>query len=284
LQQRTVRQRRVDRPSRCAAWKLQRSHGGHWMSSKRISVGPSSKALATWVLLPNDSTVQVETLNGRPSWYARAMKRFDRYEWILTVGVAVLVGYVDAIGFLKSGGLFVSFMSGNSTQLGVNAAEGSVRAWFAAALIGAFVVGVVVGSLVGHFARAHRRPAVLGLVAILLATAAALGAPNQVEVAVAAMALAMGAINAVFEKVGGSSVGSVESAASTSTRSANGLFPREHWLSWGRNVVLWTSVVGGALIGAAVYLHLGAGGIWIASGASAVSALAAQLMRSRRAG
>ncbi|MET0229353.1 MAG: DUF1275 family protein, partial [Rhodanobacteraceae bacterium] len=32
-------------------------------------------------------------------------------------------GYVDAVGYLSLGGFFVSFMSGNSTQLGVGIAQ-----------------------------------------------------------------------------------------------------------------------------------------------------------------
>ena len=55
-----------------------------------------------------------------------------------------LAGYVDAIGFLHLGGLFVSFMSGNSTRMGVSLAEGQ---WWSAleslGLIALFVVGAV---------------------------------------------------------------------------------------------------------------------------------------------
>ena len=51
----------------------------------------------------------------------------------LAGGYAALAGAVDAIGFLKSGGLFVSFMSGNSTLLAVGFAEAGA---FAAAATG----------------------------------------------------------------------------------------------------------------------------------------------------
>ena len=42
----------------------------------------------------------------------------------LACALSALAGYVDGIGFLHLGGLFVSFMSGNSTRLGVSLAQG----------------------------------------------------------------------------------------------------------------------------------------------------------------
>ncbi len=42
----------------------------------------------------------------------------------LACALSALAGYVDGIGFLHLGGLFVSFMSGNSTRMGVNLASG----------------------------------------------------------------------------------------------------------------------------------------------------------------
>jgi uncharacterized membrane protein YoaK (UPF0700 family) len=41
----------------------------------------------------------------------------------LACALSALAGYVDGIGYLHLGGLFVSFMSGNSTRMGVSLAE-----------------------------------------------------------------------------------------------------------------------------------------------------------------
>jgi uncharacterized membrane protein YoaK (UPF0700 family) len=56
------------------------------------------------------------------------VNRYDRRIRTLAAGLSALAGYVDAIGFIKLGGFFVSFMSGNSTRLGVGLAHGSHHA------------------------------------------------------------------------------------------------------------------------------------------------------------
>ena len=91
----------------------------------------------------------------------------------LACALSMLAGYVDGIGFLHLGGLFVSFMSGNSTRLAVSAAEHSAAAFKALGLIVIFVSGVAAGTLV---ARRSRQPQalVIGCVATALAVAALL--------------------------------------------------------------------------------------------------------------
>jgi uncharacterized membrane protein YoaK (UPF0700 family) len=60
----------------------------------------------------------------------------------LACALSALAGYVDGIGFLHLGGLFVSFMSGNSTRMGVSLAAGEWGpAVDALGLIVLFVIG-----------------------------------------------------------------------------------------------------------------------------------------------
>jgi hypothetical protein len=47
------------------------------------------------------------------------MIQYDRHRRRFAVALAALAGCVDAIGFLSADGYFVSFMSGNTTRLGV---------------------------------------------------------------------------------------------------------------------------------------------------------------------
>ena len=66
----------------------------------------------------------------------------QRRNLALACALSALAGYVDGIGFLHLGGLFVSFMSGNSTRLGVNLAAGHwSNAAEAIGLIALFVIG-----------------------------------------------------------------------------------------------------------------------------------------------
>ena len=75
--------------------------------------------------------------------YGFSMNRFDKRVRTLAVGLATLAGFVDTIGFIKLGGFFVSFMSGNSTRLAVGLAQGSFQTAIAARLIITFVRGVI---------------------------------------------------------------------------------------------------------------------------------------------
>ena len=74
------------------------------------------------------------------------MTRYDKRVQALAIGLSMLAGYVDAIGFIQLGGFFVSFMSDNSTRLGVGLIEWSNDATRAGGLITLFVIGVIAGS------------------------------------------------------------------------------------------------------------------------------------------
>jgi Protein of unknown function (DUF1275) len=128
----------------------------------------------------------------------------SRRNLALACTLSALAGYVDAIGFLHLGGMFVSFMSGNSTRLGVSLAQGNwSNAAEAIGVIALFVTGAAAGSLIVFNRSFHGQGWVLLVEASLLAAAAlshALGAPR---LAIAAMVLAMGLENAVFQAKGG---------------------------------------------------------------------------------
>src|SRR5258708_38824262 len=112
---------------------------------------------------------------------------YSRRNIALACALSALAGYVDGIGFLHLGGLFVSFMSGNSTRMGVSLAEGHwLGAIEALGLVALFVIGAA-GSLIVLGRGANRQPWVLLAEASLLAAAAlcyAFGLPN---VAIAAI-------------------------------------------------------------------------------------------------
>src|ERR1700742_455922 len=91
----------------------------------------------------------------------------------LACALSALAGYIDGIGFIHLGGLFVSFMSGNSTRLGVSLAEANwSNAAEAIGLVALFVTGASCGSLIVLGRGAHRQPWVLLVEAMLLALSA----------------------------------------------------------------------------------------------------------------
>ena len=186
----------------------------------------------------------------------------------LACALSALAGYVDAIGFLHLGGLFVSFISGNSTRLGVSLADGQ---WETAAgafgLIVLFVVGAAGGSLLVLGRGLHRQPWVLFAEALLLAIAALAYALRQPTVAIAAIVLAMGLENAVFQIHGGAGLGLTYvtgALVKVGQLLADALMggPRFGFLP---NLLLWAALVFGSLCGALVYHWMNLGAIWFAA-------------------
>jgi uncharacterized membrane protein YoaK (UPF0700 family) len=200
------------------------------------------------------------------------MIRYKKRLQVLAICLSALAGYVDALGFLKLGGFFVSFMSGNSTRMSVGLAEGSSDFAIAAGLIATFVLGVIFGSLIAHLAGTHRRVAVLAFVALLLAAGAALDIAGPVWAAVGAVVLAMGAENAVFQRDGEVTIGltyMTGTLVKLGQRLANAIMggPRFAWLPY---LALWVGLISGAAVGAAVYPHLGFQALWFAAGVAVV--------------
>jgi uncharacterized membrane protein YoaK (UPF0700 family) len=202
---------------------------------------------------------------------------YDRRLRFLAACLSAVAGYVDAIGFLSLGGFFVSFMSGNTTRVGVGLAEGSAAAALAASLIGLFVAGVVLGTLVGRHAGPHRRPVVIGLVGALLASAAACAGVGADRLAIVAMVLAMGAENAVFAEDGEVRIGvtyMTGTLVKLGKRITTALLGGDR-LGWAPYLLLWLGLLAGGFLGATAYQHLGFSALWGAGAAAAALAGAA---------
>lgn len=189
----------------------------------------------------------------------------------VAICLAGLAGYIDALGFMELGGFFVSFMSGNSTRLAVGTTGNLANAVMAASLILTFLLGVVLGSLIAHFAKHHRRAAVMSFVAALLFAAASLNALGFRHAAIVAMGLAMGAENAVFERDGEVSIGltyMTGTLVKLGQRLAIALTGGSK-TAWTPYFLLWSGLVGGAVLGSSAYAHLGLKALWPAAIASA---------------
>ena len=209
------------------------------------------------------------------------MIRYRRRYWIVAACLAAVAGFVDAVAFIDTGGFFVSFMSGNSTRLGVGLATLISHAAIAVGLIGSFLLGVMAGALAGRREAGAIAKPVLWLVALLLAAAALAHLAGFGAIAVALLAAAMGAENGVFQRDGEVSI-SVTYMTGTLVKLGQRLVaalmggPRFDWAPY---LVLWLGLVLGAFAGAIAYQRFNLSAIWIAAAGMAVMAIVAPRLR-----
>jgi uncharacterized membrane protein YoaK (UPF0700 family) len=200
------------------------------------------------------------------------MTRADKEAIVLAMARAFLSGLVDALGYLQLGGFFVSFMTGNSTRLGIDVARGNLdRVTLSAVLIVLFVVGVVLASFVRRLSPGRGYIAILTLVTLLLAAGAALFEMGNAQGCIALMTLAMGAENLVFEKNGDVTIGvtymtgtlvKLGQKLADTLRGVNIHEPVRHFLPW-------FGVVLGAIVGGMSFFGWGLHALWIAAAISA---------------
>jgi uncharacterized membrane protein YoaK (UPF0700 family) len=208
----------------------------------------------------------------------------SRRNLALACALSAMAGYVDGIGFLHLGGLFVSFMSGNSTRLGVSLAQAHwSNAAEAIGLILLFVTGAACGSLIVLGRGANRQPWVLLTEALLLGLAALCYAFGLSNAAVAAMVLAMGLENAVFQIDVGAGLGLTYitgALVKVGQLVAAAFTGGERW-AWLPNLLLWAALVTGAVCGALAYQWINLAAVWFAAGAALIlSAIVAATARS----
>jgi len=179
---------------------------------------------------------------------------------ILAGVLAALAGMVDAIGYLRLGHLFVSFMSGNSTQLAVAVGGGHLtEAGVIAELIALFVLGAAAGQVLIGFAGKWHLTWALVAVAVLLAIAAGLATSPE------PMVLAMGALSASMQRAGKIDV-SVTYVTGTLVKLGQGLgnflTRRSTGWTWLVQASPWAGLIVGATIGGAAYVRIGGVVTW----------------------
>lgn len=122
--------------------------------------------------------------------------------------LALIAGYVDAYAFLNYQ-VYGSFMSGNTTQAGLQAGEGNLSgAGYNLLPIPLFVAGVFAGTLLVHSGLGRRLRWLFAGVAALLAVdmaAASLG-PVPGWFSIVSLSLAMGIMNTAVTSVGAQNI------------------------------------------------------------------------------
>jgi len=194
--------------------------------------------------------------------------------------LSLVAGYVDSVGFMITGGFFVSFMSGNTTRLGVGLATDAHHALFAFGLIASFVLGAMAGAALGRLLRAQRAFAVLSMVAVVLLAAAGLASSGFVQFAIPLLAFAMGAENTVFAEDGEVRIGltyMTGALVKLGKRLTAALFGEDRG-GWAPYLLLWLALAVGAALGALSYRWFGVTALWAGALATVLlSALAPRL-------
>jgi uncharacterized membrane protein YoaK (UPF0700 family) len=189
----------------------------------------------------------------------------------LALLLAGLAGWVDAAGIAGSGGVFLSFMSGNTTDLAASLVR---HDWSQVAVISTvlclFVAGVLIGELLEPLGGRFARSLILGAEAVLLALGAVLQWKGLAVPAAAApfkpcpLVFAMGLQNASMHRAGGISIGltyvtgtlvQIGRALADILRGPGEKGAEDKGSSGGRRLAkyaaLWLSLAFGAVLGAA---------------------------------
>jgi uncharacterized membrane protein YoaK (UPF0700 family) len=138
----------------------------------------------------------------------RSLQARTRNAELLAAALAMIAGFVDAYGFITYR-VYVSFMSGNTTQAGYQTAEGAFGpASLSALAILFFVVGSFAGTLLAQFAGRHARRVVFGVVAVSLTAIVVFWRFGFVSAGahIPTISFAMGVMNSALSRVGAQSV------------------------------------------------------------------------------
>lgn len=187
----------------------------------------------------------------------------------------VIAGCVDAVGLAETGRYFVSYMSGNTTQLGLALAY---QDWTAAlvplGLVALFVGGATAGTLLVEKAGRVAVPVLLFAQAALLLLAWALFGSLRPAAGIAPLPVAMGLANIVALRDGGARPG-VTYATGTLVKlgvALAGLGRGTRAADVAFDCALWLALLVGSVAGAAGRLRYGSD---VLLGVSAVVAVLA---------
>ena len=213
------------------------------------------------------------------------MQRYPSPMIVLAICLAALAGFVDALAYSSLGGFFASFMSGNTTRLGVSIATDrfdEVR--MAGALILSFVSGVMVSAVIARRWATQQQVAVMSLVTLLLGVAATIMRFSPGSQALLLLAAAMGAENGLFTREGEVSIGLTYMTGSLvrmAQRLAGALMGDSDRWSWMRYLLLWLGFLLGVVTGARCYGAFANGALWLAAGAAGVMTIVVGTMAER---
>ena len=180
---------------------------------------------------------------------------------VMAVCLSFLAGFVDALGFMHLGGYFVAFMSGNSTRMAAGLPDGLASAVLPGSLIGLFLFGVILGTLLDQ-----RVPVWIGLLvlAAILGISASLASVGLTNEAIFATPIVMGAMNTVVKS--GQGVMAVTFMTGNLVRLGQAFV--QSFQGGGRwafmpFLLLWLGLLSGVFCGVLVYDEIGLAALWL---------------------
>jgi oxalate decarboxylase len=192
---------------------------------------------------------------------SEAQFKFGALPFIFATLITTLAGFLDAIGFTHLSGLYVSFMSGNSTGFGLAIARGNEHVIVPAAfVISSFVLGAFLGTLVGDSVSSRKVTAILSAEVCLLVLSVILTTYVNAYPALLPVCVAMGMQNAVHRNIGGADVGKsfvtgfLFGLGESLAHVVRGRSNQTQWLVYGTS---WVAFVSGVVGGSVTLTRLG---------------------------
>lgn len=196
----------------------------------------------------------------------------------LLTGVA---GFLDAVGYTQLGQLYVSFMSGNSTHMGIALAT---MQWHSlliiCIIIACFVFGAAIGTLIGDASNRHLPINVIASEFLLFLIAILLTLASKGSHALALVSMAMGMQNVLHQRISGTDVGkSFITGALFALGQSLARLVRHKPVSAqaAENALSWMSFVVGATLGTIALTQIGLAGS-LTAGAALLLAIGAAIL------
>ncbi len=173
---------------------------------------------------------------------------------LLSCALVLISGFIDAVGYLQLGKIYLSFMSGNSTKLGIALFEGDSAVLTNIGLvIFLFVVGAFIGTLITDRLGKWRLAGILGFESLLFAGAIVFLLFLHTQSVLFPIAVAMGMQNTMHQMVAHADVGkgfvtgTLFGIGQALAKAVRGKAPASEWAVL---ALSWVIFVFGAALGA----------------------------------
>jgi uncharacterized membrane protein YoaK (UPF0700 family) len=194
-----------------------------------------------------------------------SMQRYQPSLIAVAICLAALAGFVDALAFTSLGGFFASFMSGNSTRLGVGLATRSGgEVLVAGALVLSFVSGVILSSVIVRAAGSRHQAMLVAAAAGLLAIAALVSEVREGPLVALLMAAAMAVVHVLLRRHYGLTASLTDALVRLGESVADAMIDGADRWGWLAHLLLWSGFVAGAVLGTGAFFSLGLRALWFA--------------------